>query len=67
MTGPRLSEVAHVQCPECDAVIPVTFTFAIDPHPYIATDGEVTFMAHADPDLTDVWAHAWAHQEGAAT
>lgn len=64
MTQPELStNVAHVGCPECGAVIPVTFTFRLDPQPYIVSNGEAVFRAHADPDLTDVWAHAWTHQE----
>lgn len=54
--------VAHVECPECGAVIPVTFTFRLSPQPYIF-GREATFLAHAIPDMTDVWAHAWTHQE----
>jgi hypothetical protein len=51
---------AYVECPTCEAVIPVTFTFRLDPQPYIV-NGEATFLAHAEPDLTDVWGHAWTH------
>lgn len=54
--------VVYVQCPECGAVVPVTFSFRLDPQPYIV-NGDATFLAHAEPDLSDVWAHAWSHQQ----
>ena len=46
-----LSDIT-IRCPECGAGLPVTATVRIQ-----GTKLDV------DPDLTDVWAHAWAHTE----
>jgi hypothetical protein len=49
----------HVQCPECDVVVP------IEVRAELATseteDARQTISL--DPDLTDLWAQAWAHTD----
>jgi hypothetical protein len=52
---PNLSTA--VQCPTCQAVIDVPISVVLsDPD-------EGQQFIKCDPDLTDVWAHAWTHEE----
>jgi hypothetical protein len=46
-----------VACPECreEIYVPVNLK--------ITTDGDGAQFIEAEPDLTDVWAHAWTHEE----
>ncbi|MER7733686.1 hypothetical protein ABTX80_22600 [Streptomyces erythrochromogenes] len=50
-----MTATLHVQCPECDVVVP------------IAVQAELTELSDRrqgislDPDLTELWAHAWTH------
>jgi len=46
-----------IACPECGEEIEVPVSLAV----YEAEDGSRGITA--DPDLTDVWAHAWTHEE----
>ena len=52
-----VGEVA-VRCPECEAEIPIQVDFELSEP---AEDG--TVRARTEPDLTEVWAHAWTHEE----
>lgn len=48
---------ASVQCPQCEQVIDIPIEVIItDP------DDDQQFI-RCDPDLTDVWAHAWTHED----
>jgi hypothetical protein len=44
---------AHVQCPECHDVIPVPIDVEIE----TADDGAQNLKIN--PDMADLWAHAW--------
>lgn len=49
---------AHIQCPNCGTSIPITL---------VAKDAgrrDGALIVDVEPDLTDVWAHAWTHDEG---
>lgn len=45
----------RVECPECGEHIDVPIAVAL------STDAGGQSMT-ADPDLSDVWAHAWTHE-----
>lgn len=47
---------AHVVCPECDAVVPAVVTARLVPD--VSRD---RMLLACTPDMTDVWAHMWAH------
>ena len=47
--------VAHVECPDCGDVIPLTLG-----EPVIDEDGDLTVDIRTD----DVWAHSWTHDCG---
>lgn len=49
--------VVDVECPECKEAIPVPIEVEI-----VGAPGEQRMTC--DPDLTDLWAHAWAHLNG---
>lgn len=52
---------AHVVCPECGEVMPAVVTAQLVPG---AEPGRV--LLECTPDMTDVWAHMWSHDEGDA-
>ena len=58
MRGGVVSAHPVIECPECQAQIdvPVNLTVTTD------KDSGAQFI-EAEPDLTDVWAHAWTHEE----
>ncbi|MCX4849841.1 hypothetical protein [Streptomyces sp. NBC_00893] len=45
----------HVQCPECDLLIPITTQTRS------ATSTCDHLVIVVEPDFTDIWAHAWTH------
>lgn len=47
----------HDQCPDCGVVVPI----ACSALPAPADDGQLRLAVEAD--LTDVWAHAWTHEQ----
>ena len=49
----------HIECPECHEAVPVPIKAWIN-----SEDGGQTL--HVEPDLADLWAHAWGHRAGAA-
>ncbi|MBD9721982.1 hypothetical protein PV755_09590 [Streptomyces caniscabiei] len=51
----------HVQCPECDALVPIGLT--LKP----ATREGDTVIVTVEPDLTDTTVHAWTHEAGNPT
>lgn len=46
----------HVQCPECDVVVPITVRAELAR----VSDHQQTISL--EPDLTELWAHAWTHE-----
>lgn len=48
---------AEIVCPECDAVLPVPVRM----HLGAAENGQQ--MLVTDPDMTDLWAHAFTHED----
>lgn len=46
----------HVACPECGETIAVPITARL------SAPGEDGQFVTCEPDLTDVWAHAWTHE-----
>ncbi|MEV0556222.1 hypothetical protein AB0I27_22570 [Streptomyces sp. NPDC050597] len=48
----------HVQCPECDALIPIVMILKSPIH-----EGNM-LIVNVEPDLTDVMAHVWSHEVG---
>jgi hypothetical protein len=48
--------VAHVECPDCGAVIPIGMAPI-----RLETDDDGQQVAIADLLMDDVWAHAWTH------
>ena len=48
----------HVQCPECDALIPIAMIVKSP-----IREGNIVIV-DVQPDLTDVMAHAWSHEAG---
>lgn len=53
---PRLT--VQVGCGACDVIIDIPFTFEV-------TEPDEDGHQHLefDPDMTDLWAHSWAHAE----
>lgn len=49
--------MATVQCPNCPEQIDITISVSID------DDGHGGQVFNCEPDLTDVWAHHWTHEE----
>ena len=47
----------HVACDTCAAEVPVTVTADLQ------RDDEGRQVLVCTPDMTDVWAHTWAHPE----
>lgn len=52
-----MSAVAYTRCSECHSPIPLTITS----DPVRRPDEPITLVV----DETDVWAHAWIHEEQA--
>lgn len=52
---------AHVVCPVCEAVMPAVVTAQI-----VSGDAAGRVMLECTPDMSDVWAHMWTHDEGDA-
>ncbi|HCA85761.1 MAG TPA: hypothetical protein DEQ61_09835 [Streptomyces sp.] len=50
----------HVQCPECDVVVPITIQAEL------ARGDDDRQTISLEPDLTELWAHAWTHEDGPA-
>ena len=50
----------HIECPECHDVIPVPLAMTVGE----VVDGSVTI--NVEPDMADLWAHAWTHTEAAS-
>ena len=50
---------AHIACPECQEVIPVDVRGRL-----VYRDDDDRGRIECDPDLTDLWAHAWTHTDG---
>jgi hypothetical protein len=48
--------VAFVECPECQAVIPVAVADV-----ETTTDSEGRQFLNFKPDMSDLWAHFWTH------
>lgn len=46
----------HVQCPECDVVVPIGCTVLL------TTDDSGAQLIDVEPDVTEAWAHAWTHE-----
>lgn len=49
--------MAYEQCPECDLVIPITLQVK-----GMTREGEA-LIVNLEPDLIDVTAHAWTHEQ----
>jgi hypothetical protein len=49
-----------VVCPECSAEIEIPITVRIEGDAFAGEQWMV-----CDPDLSDVWAHAWTHEPAA--
>ena len=49
----------QVECPECHEVIPVPLVLHIGD----LVDGDLP--VEVEPDMADLWAHAWTHTEAA--
>lgn len=49
---------AHIECPECGEVMPAAVTCQI-----IESDEGGQTLA-CTPDMTDIWAHVWSHDNG---
>jgi hypothetical protein len=49
--------VVQVRCPECDVAVPIATEIAL------ATIEGNKLIMNVEPDLTDVIAHAWTHEE----
>lgn len=47
---------AQITCPECGQVIPIRVRAQLG----LREDGRQTLIT--DPDMTDLWAHAWSHE-----
>ncbi|MEU2674208.1 hypothetical protein ABZ622_36165 [Streptomyces sp. NPDC007164] len=47
----------HVQCPECDLLIPIVTRMRT------ATSTCDHLMIRVESDYTDVWAHSWTHSD----
>lgn len=47
----------HVQCPECGTELPISVQLGESTH-----DGGAMILM-AEPDLTDVVAHLWTHED----
>jgi hypothetical protein len=56
MTG---QPTASVQCPQCEEVIDIPIEVIIT-----SPEDDQQFI-RCEPDLTDVWAHAWTHEDPA--
>ncbi|ALJ22061.1 hypothetical protein [Microbacterium sp. No. 7] len=50
----------HVQCPACDTVVPVNVTGRLLPESHTKS-GRCELAC--DPDMTDLYAHVWTHQD----
>lgn len=46
----------NVECPICGAIIPATVSCRV------TSEDDGTQLLVCDPDMTDLWAHAFAHQ-----
>lgn len=46
---------AYVECPDCSQAIPVPIEVRID------VDEDGTQVIFTEPNLADLWAHAWTH------
>lgn len=51
---------AYAECPECGQTVPIGIDMRIE------TDDEGTQILVTEPDLADLWAHAWIHNPRAA-
>lgn len=50
-----MSATVEIQCPECPEVIEV------DLRPELVADDNGVQHFTIDPEMTDLWAHAWMH------
>jgi hypothetical protein len=59
MTGETVVGSYDVTCPVCEIVVPI-------PVGCVMIDGEEAYEGNArlscEPDMTDLWAHMWAHE-----
>ena len=51
--------VVRVVCPECEVEVPCEVTAELVP-----ADVEGRVNLECRPDMTDLWAHVWAHTDG---
>lgn len=49
---------AAVQCPECGGEIPIDVMCRLERNENTGTQSLI-----CEPDMTDVWAHAWEHTQ----
>ena len=54
-TPPIAVGTVHVECPECEEVIAIPVTATI-------STGD-TQVLNLEPDMADLWAHAWTHND----
>lgn len=57
---PRDTSVANLKCPECEQIIPVAIRTVEIGYNH---DGEQVLTIN--PDLSEVWSHAWTHGDAA--
>jgi hypothetical protein len=53
-SDPTVPPTARVECPECGVKVPVVIDVVI-------RDGEDSQVIFTEPNLSDLWAHAWTH------
>lgn len=61
--APWVVGTAYVGCPVCNAALPATVTAEIL-NPDDAFTGEARLAC--EPDMSDIWAHMWAHEQESA-
>lgn len=63
---PMLSKppIAYVECPDetCTETLAVPVEVTFEESPGCKGD-EIIYMVRVNPDLADLWAHAWTHNQ----